>query len=44
VVNAPVILICGGKDIGKSTFARYLTNLLLNRYNIVKCSLMIRVS
>lgn len=31
-VNAPVILICGGKDIGKSTFARYLTNILLNRY------------
>ena len=33
-VNAPVVLICGGKDIGKSTFARYLTNSLLNRYNL----------
>ena len=30
--KAPVILICGGKDIGKSTFARYLTNTFLNRY------------
>ncbi|XP_078342508.1 uncharacterized protein LOC144628299 [Oculina patagonica] len=29
-VEAPVVLICGGKDIGKSTFARYLTNSLLN--------------
>ncbi|KAJ7336072.1 Polynucleotide 5'-hydroxyl-kinase nol9 [Desmophyllum pertusum] len=29
-VKAPVVLICGGKDIGKSTFARYLTNSLLN--------------
>ncbi|CAH3188431.1 unnamed protein product [Porites evermanni] len=31
--KAPVILICGGKDIGKSTFARYLTNTFLNRQN-----------
>ena len=30
--KAPVILVCGGKDIGKSTFARYLTNTFLNRY------------
>lgn len=28
--KAPVVLICGGKDIGKSTFARFLTNSLLN--------------
>lgn len=28
--KAPVVLICGGKDVGKSTFARYLTNSLLN--------------
>jgi len=33
-VNAPVVLICGGKDVGKSTFSRYLTNSLLNRYNL----------
>lgn len=33
-VKAPVVLICGGKDIGKSTFARYLTNSLLNRYGL----------
>lgn len=29
--KTPVVLICGGKDVGKSTFARYLTNSLLNR-------------
>lgn len=31
-VNTPVVLICGGKDVGKSTFARYLTNFLLNSH------------
>ncbi|XP_015767061.1 PREDICTED: polynucleotide 5'-hydroxyl-kinase NOL9-like [Acropora digitifera] len=29
-VDTPVVLICGGKDVGKSTFARYLTNSFLN--------------
>lgn len=28
--KTPVVLICGGKDVGKSTFARYLTNSFLN--------------
>ncbi|XP_028415801.1 polynucleotide 5'-hydroxyl-kinase NOL9-like isoform X2 [Dendronephthya gigantea] len=28
--NAPVVLICGGKNVGKSTFGRYLVNKLLN--------------
>jgi hypothetical protein len=28
----PVIAICGTKKVGKSTFARYLTNVLLNIY------------
>lgn len=31
-VNTPVVLICGGRDVGKSTFARYLTNFLLNSH------------
>ena len=29
-VHPPVVLICGGKNVGKSTFARYLMNKLLN--------------
>ncbi|XP_053137036.1 polynucleotide 5'-hydroxyl-kinase NOL9 [Hemicordylus capensis] len=29
--NCPVILVCGSKSVGKSTFNRYLINLLLNR-------------
>ena len=43
--KAPVILICGGKDIGKSTFARYLTNTFLNRYKfkIFACSIFFHV-
>lgn len=28
--KAPVVLICGGQDVGKSTFARYLANSFLN--------------
>ncbi|CAB4011216.1 Hypothetical predicted protein [Paramuricea clavata] len=29
-VGSPVVLVCGGKNVGKSTFARYLTNTILN--------------
>ncbi len=27
----PIIMACGGKDVGKSTFLRYLVNSLLNK-------------
>jgi polynucleotide 5'-kinase involved in rRNA processing len=27
----PVVLVCGGKDVGKSSFLRYLVNSLLRR-------------
>lgn len=30
--GCPVILVCGPKTVGKSTFNRYLINLLLNRW------------
>lgn len=29
--GVPVVLVCGPKNTGKSTFNRYLINLLLNR-------------
>lgn len=29
--GVPVIMVCGPKSIGKSTFNRYLINLLLNQ-------------
>lgn len=29
---APVVAICGARNVGKSTFARFLVNSLLNRY------------
>lgn len=29
--SPPIILVCGGKDVGKSTFCRFLVNCLLNR-------------
>lgn len=32
---AAIVFICGGKNTGKSTFARYLVNSLLNRYTKV---------
>jgi polynucleotide 5'-hydroxyl-kinase GRC3/NOL9 len=31
----PVIMACGGKDVGKSTFLRYLVNSLLNKHKRV---------
>ena len=33
--SMPVIAICGAKNVGKSTFARFLANSLLNRSRIV---------
>lgn len=30
---APVVAICGARNVGKSTFARFLVNSLLNRYS-----------
>lgn len=30
--HAPVVAICGARNVGKSTFARFLVNSLLNRY------------
>ena len=29
--NWPIVMACGGKDVGKSTFLRYWINLLLNK-------------
>ncbi len=34
--QSPQILICGGKDAGKSTYLRYMINCLLNKYD--KCA------
>lgn len=34
--NSPVIMACGGKDVGKSTFLRFMLNSLLNKYIIGK--------
>jgi pantothenate kinase len=31
--HAPVVAICGARNVGKSTFARFLVNSLLNRYS-----------
>ena len=33
--SPPVILVCGSKNAGKSTFGRYLVNAMLNRYDAV---------
>lgn len=33
--NFPIVAICGAKNVGKSTFARFLVNSLLNRYKEV---------
>jgi len=33
--SVPVIAICGAKNVGKSTFARFLVNSLLNRSQIL---------
>ncbi|KAG0593176.1 hypothetical protein KC19_1G309000 [Ceratodon purpureus] len=33
--SIPIIAICGAKNVGKSTFARFLVNSLLNRYKEV---------
>jgi polynucleotide 5'-hydroxyl-kinase GRC3/NOL9 len=32
VYDTPVIVVCGAKNCGKSTFSRFLTNTLLNRF------------
>lgn len=32
----PVVFVCGQRKVGKSTFARYLTNALLNRFDTVE--------
>ena len=35
---APVTLVCGGKDVGKSSLTRYLVNALLNRCEVLVVS------
>lgn len=32
--NNPVVSVCGGKNVGKSTLSRYLVNSALNKYGI----------
>ena len=34
--SEPVVMACGGKDVGKSTFLRYMINSLLNKWVIRK--------
>lgn len=35
IQGPPIVVICGSKNVGKSTFSQYLVNTLLNRYSEV---------